>query len=145
MQTSQSNEAARALCTLLKPAHLAAPFLPPQGSNFDTSEQPTQYESSIERPITSIFTGAPVYRIRLVRLVRLVCRIRLEWLVAVIWPSALAPHHLALHFRYSANLIPGRQLCSGQEGGGLSVHHDRGLVPGLQRSAVPGVEERDRL
>ncbi|PRW44956.1 croquemort-like mating [Chlorella sorokiniana] len=27
------------------------------GSNFDIDEQPTQYESSLERPITSIFTG----------------------------------------------------------------------------------------
>lgn len=29
----------------------------PQGSNFDTSEEPTQYESSLERPVTTIFTG----------------------------------------------------------------------------------------
>lgn len=31
----------------------------PQGPNFKASATPTQYESSLERPITAHFTGAP--------------------------------------------------------------------------------------
>lgn len=93
-QTSPSSEAVHSLCTLLKSAHLASPSRPPQGSNFDTSEQPTQYESSIERPITSIFTGAPV------------CGIRLERLVKAAWSSTLAQHYWQFAFTVQQTSFP---------------------------------------
>lgn len=131
------------------PACLPASLLP-QGSNLDVNKQPTQYESSLERPITTIFTGA------------------LRWcgwqcgslvgsagvLATPYCPSSCAQYMLqcatkhALHLNLPASVhfpTPHRQPRAREQGGGLPVHPDRRLVPGLRPGAVRGVERCDRL